>query len=143
MFYGNLPVTEADWAQLEGYTRTDRDDLPIDQPTLVGRWDYDWSSWYDEQDPDDPFGGVGSPVYESQLVGVDVSFTDKAMWYRTVDGEYVKGIPPNLGAYHNWSDGMSTENREGPKPGTASAEYLEANGGNYYWDEVRELRDVR
>jgi hypothetical protein len=142
MFYGEQEVTEQNWENLEAYTRTDRSDLEIDEPTLVGTLNRDWSSWYKENGGSNA-GGEGSKVYESQKVGVDVSFAEGSIWYRNTDGEYVKDTPPNLGAYHKWTDGMSTENREGPKPGSESEAYLSANGGNYYWDEVNAWYDVK
>ena len=116
---------------------------PIDPLSVVGRWHPDWSSAYEEASDGEPYGGLGSPVYETQKVGTGVKFTeaDKPIWYREkIGGEFlphdgmVKGVPPNYGAYHthDFGDGMTTENREGPKPGSQAERRL--GDGEYSFD---------
>jgi hypothetical protein len=142
MFYGQQEVTEADWEALEAYTREERGNLDIDEPTLVGTWNRAWSSWYKENDGNN-LGGEGSSTYQYQKIGYDVSLTEDSIWHRNAAGDYVKSVPENMGAHYTWTDGMSTENRAGPEPGSESEAYLNANGGTYYWDEVNAWYDVK
>jgi hypothetical protein len=114
--------------------------IPIEETTLCGTYSWKWQS----SDPQaKKFGGLGSLTYETQLWdGEGVSFTESPIWYYNSAGAMVKGIPPQLGAYH-WVD--KTDNvrdaYEGPEP--CSKADLYRGNGEFYWNANRLMYDVR
>ena len=113
-----------------------------DLRSIGGLWSARWSTLYDdyyEVDPSYKSGGLGSAVYQTQKVGDGVKFTKTSIWYE-LDGDYIKGIPPNLGAYHTASTNGETYNSAGPMPGSPAAQLL--GDGHYVWNEIQEWYEV-
>ena len=136
------PATGRDIAALK---LSEGDGVTIDQGTLMGFYKPFYSAYgYRVQGKQDPAGGYGSENYEQQLIGENnngVEFATDPIWYYTSDGEYVKGIPPNLGAFHKKHVGDNYYNLiEGPEPGSVADQMLD--GGRYTWNETHKWYEI-
>jgi hypothetical protein len=138
VFFGLEPVTEEDIQALVDLINPEGllDFMySTDEASLVGRHHRDWSSnFYATVEPHQRPGGLGSPTYERQLVGAGVQFAKEPIWHYNTDGQFVKEIPADMGAYHTyiWPDGYS-DNIAGPEKGSEAETLLD--GGSYGWDE--------
>lgn len=144
VFYGLDKATQEDLDTLNDYlsgTRPGSVNLEwkdVDHRALVGRYHAKWSNyWYDNDpnvEPHQKPGGLGSDTYERQLVGYGVEFAKEPIWHYDAEGNFIKAIPANMGAYHkyNWPDGYS-DLIAGPEPESEAAILL--NGGSYGWDD--------
>lgn len=143
VWIGKEPATMSDYEALKQGLG---DNVQVDMRSIVGLYNIRWTSAWNQQNPNAiPMGGEGSVAYELKLVGEvgnGVQFTKDPIWYYDSDGNLVKGIPPECGAYHQKyvGDGYY-DNFEGPEPGSIAAKMH--RGGEYYWDDVRKLYDVK
>lgn len=118
--------------------------VKIDMGSLVGLYDWSWTSLFTRHSTGQPMGGVGSTAYENQHVGESQGavFAKKAIWYTDCSGELVKGIPPEAGCYHLvMVGGGYMDAYEGPEKGSPADKVR--GSGEFYWDEERKLYDVR
>ena len=138
---GNEAATIADVKALQSAFG---DDVEIDKGTLVGLYDWRWTSLWSRNSTGQPIGGVGSTAYENQHVGESqgASFSKKDMWYTTCAGQLVYGMPPEAGCYHwVYAGGGYKDAHQGPEKGSPADK---ARGdGEFYWDDERKLYDVR
>ena len=114
----------------------------LDRLSLVGTYHPDWNSHYSNSlDPDKRNGGKGSKSYKMQRIAKGVKFAVEPIWHYTPDGDLVKEIPPNLGAYHSIDMGDGYFNQYvGPEPGSKAEEQL--GDGYYVFDEENGWYDV-
>ena len=107
-----------------------------DEASMVGRYHPDWTSnFYSKASGGDKPGGLGSHTYETQHVGAGVQFAKAPIWHYTAEGEFVKEIPADAGAYHPVDVGGGySDNHAGPAPDSDAAVYL--GDSFYYFDET-------
>lgn len=114
-------------------------DVVIDEPSLVGLYHPLWTSKGDSQkEAKNRRGGFGSEIYQNQFTQSGVYFWDQRYdddgWY-WIDGEMVKGTPPNAGAIHQvYNDGYY-DIWAGPEPGTDAEKFL---GDSAYFFDVKQ-----
>ena len=150
LWLGKEKATEADIQALKAELG---EDVEIDEGTLCGTYTWHWIQFSDkvallQGTQPKRMGGLGSQVYEYQLVGGGDGCTFRKesegdMWYINTAGDLVYGIPPdNAGAYYKKyvGDGYY-DNVEGVEQGSAADDAL--GRGEFYWDEKRRLYDVK
>jgi hypothetical protein len=125
VWYGMDEATEEDVQEIRDFLNNQ--EAAIDELSVCGRHAREWNSnGYDSVGERNPNGGEGSAVYEQQKVGMDnVQFAKEPIWFYTADGDLIKDIPPNAGAYHqkHISDGYY-DNIAGPEPDSPSHRWL-------------------
>ena len=142
IWQGNLPPTDEEYKALwDGMrerpgleNKTDaelKENVAIDERSLVGRWHPDYSSFAHEHHQGHAQGGIGSFAYEHQIVGEQVKFAKKPIFYHTKDGELLHGIPKN-----GWHTGKHGDAYEGPEPGSDSEKRL--GDKHYRWDRKKQ-----
>lgn len=137
------PCTMSDYLHLKDVMG---DSTKVDMRTVCGTYNKRWTTYWNQKNPDAvPSGGEGSTVYELQHVGEagnGVQFSKKAIWHYNADGDYVKELPGNAGEYHKAPQNSSYQDAfVGPEPGSKAA--LMLGTGEYYWDDVRKLYDIK
>ena len=114
VFYGTEPVTVQDYWDLFHYLTSDPDStwetledmweagIRVDELSLVGLHDRNWScNFYKDRERPYP-GGLGSRPYESQYVKEEgwkvpsMKSRERGMWFIKPDGSMVKGLPHGM-----------------------------------------------
>lgn len=109
-------------------------EAPVQEQSVVGRYHPDWNSaWYVTVEPHRRPGGKGSRPYEAQWCGDGVRFIKERIWHFNDEGNMVKEVPANCGAYHRVYDGDGYLNYAGPTPGSEADTLLGTQ--SYNWDE--------
>lgn len=136
VFIGTYPMTAEDVQDLYDFMQSSffpldsPDDLVIDQLSVVGTYDANYTSYYYYNTGKQPPGGKGSTVYENQHVGSGVKFAKEPIYYTDADtNEFQYGMPPDSGAYY---EGIRSA-ISGPKPSSEAEHRL--GDGHYEWDE--------
>lgn len=142
VWYGLDQCTPEDIKEIKEFIGSP--DTAIDKLSLPGRYHPDWNSvGYASVGERNPNGGLGSVTYEQQKTGTDnVRFAKEPIWYYTADGDLIKDIPPEAGAYYkrDMGDGYY-DNVEGPEPDSPADKWRA--GGEYYWDDENQWYQVR
>lgn len=152
VWFGFEPPTDDDYLDLYHYmtsapestwTLADfYDNVHFDVYSLVGRWHPLWNSNWNRNKSNLPAtssGGLESDVYQRQRVGSGVKFAKEPVWHYNPEGNLVKEVPDNCGAYHYDSD--REVNVAGPQPGS-QADLLLGRRGKYYWDEENQYWEI-
>ena len=134
VWWGHKAATKNDIINLQVFLG---EDVVIDEPSLVGLYHPLWVSVADaKKEHKYRKGGIGSIAYENQFVKSGVYFWPQQHdpdggWY-WIDGEMVKGTPPDAGACHKvYNDGYN-DVWAGPEPDTEAEKFL--GGSKYYFD---------
>jgi len=134
VWYGLERATLDDIQEIKDFRESD--DTGIDKMSLCGRYDRNWNSAsYASMDMRNPNGGLGSVTYEHQHINHDqVQFAKEPRWHYNADGEFVKEVPADCGAYHRVDLGEGYyDYYSGPEPESPAAEELGNGHYIFHW----------